>query len=158
MATADISQVPLEFYDNLKPVVARFDQSHASTEGGVVWLKARDECLQLPDQVAACLADRRTPDKIRHTVRDLLRRRILGLACGDKDATAAARLAHAPLPKLAVARDPVLGRRWPPSRPSRALKTQGSPGRSGAEGPAPGSNGDRASSASPQGAGPADHD
>ncbi len=95
-----------EFYDNLKPVVARFDQSHASTDGGVVLLKALDErrpaCRQagrLTDQLAACLrathrqaclVDRRDPDKIRHTIRDLLRQRILGLACGYEDANDAA--------------------------------------------------------------------
>jgi len=33
MTTDCISQVPLEFYDNLKPVVARFDQAYA---GGLV--------------------------------------------------------------------------------------------------------------------------
>jgi hypothetical protein len=46
MATACRPQVTLEFYDNLKPVVARFDQSHASTDGGAVWLKAVDERLR----------------------------------------------------------------------------------------------------------------
>jgi hypothetical protein len=39
MATDCIPQVTLEFYDPLKSVVARFDQSHASTDGGVVCSK-----------------------------------------------------------------------------------------------------------------------
>lgn len=42
MATDWIPQVTFEFYDNLKPVVARFDQAQASTDGGVVLLKALD--------------------------------------------------------------------------------------------------------------------
>ena len=109
MATDCISQVTFEFHDKLKPVVARFDQAQASTDGGVVLLTALDRQLKLSDQLAACLADRRDPNKIRHTIRDLLRQRILGLACGYEDANDAARLADDPLHKLAVGRDPVTG-------------------------------------------------
>ena len=109
MATDCIAQVTFEFHDKLKPVVVQFDQSHASTDGGAVLLKAVDDRLQLTEQVARCLVDRRDPDKIRHTVRDLLRQRIFGLACGYEDANDAGRLADDPLHKLAVGRDPVTG-------------------------------------------------
>ena len=109
MATDCIPQVTFEFYDKLKPVVARFDQTHASTDGDVVFLKALDDRLRLTDQLAGCLADRRDPEKIRHSVRDLLRQRIFGLACGYEDGNDAARLADDPLHKLAVGRDPVTG-------------------------------------------------
>jgi len=109
MATDCIAQVTFEFHDKLKPVVAQFDQSHASTDGGAVLLKAVDDRLHVTDQLAACLVDRRAPDKIRHSVRDLLRQRIFGLACGYEDANDAGRLANDPLHKLAVGRDPVTG-------------------------------------------------
>jgi hypothetical protein len=109
MATDCIPQVTFEFYDKLKPVVARFDQAQASTDGGLVLLKAVDDRLHVTDQLAACLADRRDPDKIRHSVRDLLRQRIFGLACGYEDGNDAARLADDPMHKLAVGRDPVTG-------------------------------------------------
>jgi hypothetical protein len=109
MATNCIPQVTFEFYDKLKSVVARFDQSHASTDGGVVLLKAVDDRLHLTDQLASCLVDRRDPEKIRHSVRDLLRQRLFGLACGYEDGNDAARLADDPLHKLAVGRDPVTG-------------------------------------------------
>jgi hypothetical protein len=109
MVTECIPQVTFEFYDNLKPVVARFDQAQASTDGGAVLLKALDERLRLTDQLAACLVDRRDPEKVRHSVRDLLRQRIVGVACGYEDANDAARLAEDPLHKLAVGRDPVTG-------------------------------------------------
>jgi Transposase DDE domain group 1 len=72
-------------------------------------LKALDDRLHLTDQLAACLGDRRAPEKIRHSVRDLLRQRIFGLACGYEDANDAARLVDDPLHKLAVGRDPVTG-------------------------------------------------
>lgn len=109
MATDCLPQATFEFYDKLKPVVARFDQTQASTDGGIVLLKALDDRLRLTDHLAACLIDRRDPDKIRHSMRDLLRQRLFGLACGYEDANDAARLANDPLHKLAVGRDPVTG-------------------------------------------------
>jgi hypothetical protein len=109
MATDCIPQVTFEFYDHLKPVVTRFDQAQASTDGDVVLLKALDDRLGVTDHLAAGLRDRRDPDKICHSMRDLLRQRIFGLACGYEDATDAARLADDPLHKLAVGRDPVTG-------------------------------------------------
>jgi Transposase DDE domain group 1 len=75
----------------------------------VVVLTALDDRLQLTDRLAACLPDRRDPDKVRHAVRDLLRQRIFGLACGYEDGNDAARLVDDPLHKLAVGRDPVTG-------------------------------------------------
>ena len=108
MATECIPQLTFKCYPKTT-TVARFDQVHASTDGGVVLLKALDDRLQLTDRLAACLPDRRDPDKVRHAVRDLLRQRIFGLACGYEDGNDAARLADDPLHKLAVGRDPVTG-------------------------------------------------
>lgn len=109
MATDCIPQLTFEFQENRRPVVARFDQTHASTDGGAVLLTALDAQLQLSTQLATCLSDRRDPDKIRHTVRELLQQRVFGLACGYEDANDAARLAHDPMHKLAVGRDPLTG-------------------------------------------------
>ncbi|MDH5499118.1 MAG: IS1380 family transposase [Nitrospira sp.] len=109
MATDCIPQLTFAFQEKLRPVVARFDQAHASTDGGVVLLKAVDDRLRMTDQLADCLVDRRAPDKIRHSVRDLLRQRLFGLACGYEDGNDAARLANDPLHKLVVGRDPVTG-------------------------------------------------
>jgi Transposase DDE domain group 1 len=119
MATDCIPQVTFEFYDKRKPVVARFDQAQTSTDGGVVLLKALDDRLHVTDQLAACLMDYRDPDKVRHSLRDLLRQRIFGLACGYEDANDAARLADDPLHKLAVGRDPVTGAALALSTPCR---------------------------------------
>lgn len=65
MATDCRPQVTFTFYDHLKPVVARFDQMQASTDGGVVVLKALDDQRQLTDQLAGCLVDRRDPGVVK---------------------------------------------------------------------------------------------
>lgn len=92
-----------------KPLHARFDQLHASSDGGSVLLGAVDSRLGLIDRLAACLEDGRDPAKRRHELRELIAQRVFGLACGYEDANDAARLADDPVHKLLVGRDPVLG-------------------------------------------------
>lgn len=94
-----------------KPVVATFDQPHASSDGGAVLLKAADRRYGLIDGLARCLLDQRQPGKVRHPLRDVLAQRIFGLACGHPDANDADRLADDPIHKLLLDRDPVHGDR-----------------------------------------------
>ena len=92
-----------------RPLVATFDQQHASSDGGAVLLKAAERRYGLIDGFARCLVDERQPGKVRHTLEDLLAQRIFGLACGHADANDADRLADDPIHKLLLGRDPVLG-------------------------------------------------
>lgn len=110
MATVCIPQLAFDFPGVRRPVVVEFDAELASTDGGLPLLKALDERLGLTAALAEAFRDRRDPAKVEHTVHDLLRQRIYGLACGYEDANDAARLAHDPVHKLALDRDPVDGR------------------------------------------------
>jgi hypothetical protein len=92
-----------------KPLVATFDQPHASSDGGAILLKAAEARYGLIDGFARCLVDDRQPGKVRHTVADLLAQRIYGLACGHPDANDADRLADDPIHKLLLGRDPIDG-------------------------------------------------
>ena len=92
-----------------KPLVAAFDQPHASSDGGAILLKAAEKRYGLIDGFARCLVDDRQPGKIRHTLEDLLAQRIFGLACGHPDANDADRLADDPIHKLLLGRDPIDG-------------------------------------------------
>jgi len=76
MATDCIPQLTLKFHQKMKPVVARFDAEHASTDGGALLLKALDDRLTVTEDLAACLPDRRDPRKVQHELRDLLRQRV----------------------------------------------------------------------------------
>jgi hypothetical protein len=109
MATPCIPQLTFKFHQKMKPVLAQFDMAHASTDGGAVLLKALDDRLGLTARLAACLPDRREPGKVRHSLLDLLRQRIFGLACGYADCNDAARLVQDPIQKLVLDRDPVEG-------------------------------------------------
>ena len=96
-----------EIFD--RPVVAQFDQSQGSSDGGAVLLKAADRGLGLTAALATCLKDDRQEGKVRHELEELLTQRIMAIARGYEDANDAARLASDPIHKLLVGRDPVEG-------------------------------------------------
>jgi hypothetical protein len=106
MATDCIPQLSFKFD---KRVVAKFDAEYASADGGAVLLKAVDGELGVTATVAGCLRDRRQCGKVQHDVLELVRQRVFGLVCGYADCNDAARLAHDPLHKLLLDRDPLAG-------------------------------------------------
>ena len=59
MATECIAQVTFDVQGLRQPVVARFDQPHASSDGGAVLLKALDARLGVTERLAASLIDDR---------------------------------------------------------------------------------------------------
>ena len=94
-----------------RALVVKFDQPHASSDGGAVLLKAVDRRLGLIDALAATLPDDRDPAKVTHTMRDLLAQRIFGVACGHPDGNDGDALANDPIHKLLLDRDPMDGER-----------------------------------------------
>ena len=109
MATACIPQITFGFEPKGKPIVAAFDQPHASSDGGAVLLKSLDTQLQLTQHLAGCLVDTRQPGKVQHQTLELVRQRVFGLACGYADCNDAARLADDAIHKLLLDRDPIAG-------------------------------------------------
>lgn len=92
-----------------KAVVARFDQSHASSDAGALLLKGCDQQLGLSAALTRCLRDGRQAAKIAHSYQEILQHRLFGLACGYAEGNDAARLAHDPVFKLLTERDPLSG-------------------------------------------------
>lgn len=92
-----------------KAVVARFDQAHASSDGGALLLKACDTRLGLSQRLAACLSDRRQSSKVTHSLQQLFQQRMFAIACGYADTNDAARLSDDPIFKLLLDRDAIAG-------------------------------------------------
>ena len=92
-----------------KQVVAKFDQEHASSDGGALLLKAADRRLGLIDTLSGCLPDDRQEGKVTHDLTDLVAQRAYGIACGYADGNDAARLAADPIHKALLGRDPIDG-------------------------------------------------
>jgi hypothetical protein len=109
MATNCIAQLTFQEKNFPKPVVARFDVPHASSDGGAILLKALDAQLGLTAGLAACVQDGRQPGKIRHQTVELIQQRVFGIACGYADCNDAARVADDAIHKLLLERDPLAG-------------------------------------------------
>jgi Transposase DDE domain group 1 len=92
-----------------RPVVVKFDRRDGSSDGGAILLKACDERLHLTERLASCIVDGRQAGKVQHSIRDMVRQRLYGIACGYPDGNDAARLGEDPIQKLLVGRDPLTG-------------------------------------------------
>ncbi len=68
-----------------RKLVGAFDGGAISSNGGVTLPAGADRKLQLAERLAACFTDFRVADAIQHTLPDLLRQRIFGLALGCED-------------------------------------------------------------------------
>lgn len=92
-----------------KKVTAAFDGGLVSSDGGLLLLRAAERRLGLADRLAACLRDRRDPALVSHPLAEMLRFRMLAIACGYEDADDCDALRGDPLFKLAVGRAPESG-------------------------------------------------
>jgi hypothetical protein len=92
-----------------KPIVAKFDQEHASSDGGAILLQACDRRVGLTEALIGGIDDRRQSGKIRHAIGDLVRQRLYAIACGYPDGNDVGRLGADPIQKLLCDRDPVKG-------------------------------------------------
>ncbi len=86
-----------------KKVMAAFDGGRITSDGGVVLLAEAERRLGLVDRLAAVIADGRDPARVIHRLPDILRARILAIACGWEDADDLDTLRSDPAFKLACA-------------------------------------------------------
>jgi len=92
-----------------KKVTAAFDGGRITSDGGVMLLAAAERRLGIADKLAALIADPRDPNLVTHSVADILRARILAIACGYEDGNDLDRLRSDPGFKLACGRLPDSG-------------------------------------------------
>jgi hypothetical protein len=93
-----------------KKVTAAFDGGRITSDGGVMLLAAADRRLGLCEKLAARIIDPRDSARVVHLLPDILRARILAIACGYADADDLDRLRTDPAFKLACGRLPDTGR------------------------------------------------
>jgi hypothetical protein len=92
-----------------KPVDVDFSGGRLSSDGGLLLLAQLDRELGLTQRVADCIADSRLPNRIRHSLLELLRQRVYQIAAGYEDCNDATRLRADPALKVAVGRAPLTG-------------------------------------------------
>ena len=80
-----------------REVVARFDGGTISSDGGALLLRQTDQRLNLLPRLAACFRDGRDPDRVEHSILEMLSQRVYGLALGYEDLNDHEQLRHDPL-------------------------------------------------------------
>ena len=93
-----------------KKIAAAFDGGRITSDGGVMVLAEAERRLGIAERLAAVIADRRDPVRVVHLLPDILRARILAIACGYEDGDDLDRLRFDPAFKLACGRLPDTGR------------------------------------------------
>src|SRR5678815_3768264 len=92
-----------------KKVTAAFDGGRLTSDGGVLLLSGADRQLGLCAALASVIPDHREPWRVTHPLEDILRARILAIACGYPDADDLDHLRCDPAFKLACGRLPESG-------------------------------------------------
>ena len=93
-----------------KKLTAAFDGGRISSDGGVMLLGLAEQRMGIADRLAAEITDRRDPARVVHALSDILRARILAIACGYEDGDDLDHLRSDPALKLACGRLPDSGR------------------------------------------------
>ena len=91
-------------------VEGAFDGGYISADGGAVLLREVDERFGVTQRLAACFSDYRDEDLIEHSVLDLVRQRVYGLALGYEDLNDHDDLKRDPLLALAMGKRDVEGK------------------------------------------------
>jgi hypothetical protein len=86
-------------------VVADFTGGQISSDAGGLLLAEADRRLGLTEAVAKCVTDRRDPAKTEHTVVQMIRQRVYGLALGYEDLNDWDHLRNDPLWQMLAAKD-----------------------------------------------------
>ncbi|MGZ8213889.1 MAG: IS1380 family transposase [Methylosarcina sp.] len=94
-----------------RKIQADFSGGAITSDAGVLLLRSIDRQLNLTERVAAQMPDPRDPTKIRHSLVDLLRQRVYGLACGYEDLNDHDTLRNDIAFQTAVEKDQALGSR-----------------------------------------------
>jgi hypothetical protein len=92
-----------------KPVHLTFDGGRLTSDAGVLLLAEVERRLGIAERLARCLADPRAPERVRHTLAEMIRFRTLLIAAGYPDANDCDGLRIDPAFKMAVGRLPESG-------------------------------------------------
>jgi len=104
-----ISTTPVLSPVNGKPVLLNFDGAEMSSDAGLTLLREVERRHDLAGLLASCLTDLRDAGKVRHSLEDIIRFRMMMIAAGYEDGNDAADLRHDPSFKIALERHPETG-------------------------------------------------
>ena len=83
-----------------RQVLAAFDGGEITSDAGILLLRESDRQLSLSKRMASCFEDHRTPNRIKHSLSDLLAQRTTAMALGYEDLNDHDTLRHDPALRL----------------------------------------------------------
>ena len=92
-----------------KKITVDFNGGNQSSNAGLLLLREAERKRGVCQRLAAAMPDNRDPNRILHTMHEMLMARASAIVCGYEDANDLNRLRHDPLMKLAVGRCPETG-------------------------------------------------
>ena len=92
-----------------KPLHLTFDGGQMTSDAGILLLAAVEQRVGIADRLAACIEDPRAPERVRHTLAEMIRYRALLIAAGYPDGNDCDSLRCDPAFKMAVGRLPKSG-------------------------------------------------
>jgi len=108
--TTECSGVSLVFQSlGRRSVVGQFDGGKISSDAGALLLRETERITGTLAKFAACFTDHRDPDRIEHTVSELVAQRVYGLCLGYEDLNDHDQLRHDPLLAVVVGKQDPTG-------------------------------------------------
>src|SRR5512146_3031716 len=92
-----------------KPLHVSFDGGRMTSDAGILLLSAVEQRIGIADRLAACIEDPRAPERVRHTLAEMIRYRALLIAACYPDGNDCDALRADPAFKMAVGRLPESG-------------------------------------------------
>ena len=109
--TTECTPIQMEFQGvGRRKVAASFDGGHLSSDGGALLLREAEERFRIVERFAACFTDLRDERYVEHSVLELLRQRIFGIALGYEDLNDHDKLRLDPLIALASGKEDLEGK------------------------------------------------
>ncbi len=100
------SDLPYDFYSH-RSLVVRFSDLELSSDAGILLARQAEQQMQVCQGLAECIQEWREPNKIIHSLQQLVSQRVYQLVGGYEDANDSNQLRHDPIYKLACDRLPL---------------------------------------------------
>ena len=111
------SDLPYDFYSH-RSLVVRFSDLELSSDAGILLARQAEQQMQVCQGIAECIKEWRDPNKITHSLQQLVSQRVYQLVGGYEDANDSNQLRHDPIYKLACGRLPLANQEALASQPT----------------------------------------
>jgi len=100
------SELPYDFYEH-RSLVVQFSDLELSCDAGILLARQAEERIQICHHLAGCIEEWRDPNRITHSLQQLVSQRVYQLVGGYEDANDSNILRHDPIYKIACGRLPL---------------------------------------------------